>query len=84
MLVTKGRIGLDRDTLEWLESALGKPRVELIPLTPSIAVQATQLGSTFPSDPADRIIAATAIVESATLVTKDSKIRKYLAVTTVW
>lgn len=35
-------------------------------------------------DPADRIIAATSILESATLVTKDSRIRTSLAVTTIW
>ena len=33
-LVVKGRISLDRDTLEWLEAALAMRKVELIPLTP--------------------------------------------------
>lgn len=83
-LVAKGRISLDRDTLEWLDAALAKRKVELIPLTPSIAVKETQLGSNFPGDPADRIIAATSILEAAPLVTKDSQIRDCRAVTTVW
>ena len=81
-LVAKGRISLDRDTLEWLETAL--PKVELIPLTPPVAVKATQLGNDFPGDPADRVIAATSILESAPLITKDSRIRDYAAVKTVW
>jgi len=83
-LVAKGRISLDRDTLEWLETALAMPRVELIPLTPPISVKATQLGNDFPGDPADRVIAATSILNSASLVTKDSRIRDYAGVTTVW
>jgi PIN domain nuclease of toxin-antitoxin system len=82
-LVAKGRISLDRDPLEWLEDALAMPKVELVPLTPSIAVTATRLGSDFPGDPADRVIAATSILESAPLVTKDSRIRSCAAVNTV-
>jgi PIN domain nuclease of toxin-antitoxin system len=50
----------------------------------AIAVKATQLGREFHGDPADRLIVATAILEAATLVTKDERIREYPAVTTVW
>ena len=52
--VARGRMSLDRSPLEWLEEALGQPRVELLPLTPPIAVRATQLGG-FHGDPADRL-----------------------------
>lgn len=51
---------------------------------PAIAVKATQFGNDFPGDPADRIIAATSILESAAVITKDSRIRDYPAVNTVW
>jgi PIN domain nuclease of toxin-antitoxin system len=81
--VAKGRITLDRGTLEWLQQALSAPRVELLPLTPATAVKATMLGR-FHGDPADRLIVATAILESAVLVTKDQRIRKYEAVSTIW
>lgn len=84
MLVAKGRITLDRGTREWLESALAMPKFELLALTPEVAVAATSLGKEFPGDPADRIIAATALTESASLVTKDRGIRDSLAVTTIW
>jgi PIN domain nuclease of toxin-antitoxin system len=79
----KGRIALDREPVEWLEQALALPRVELVPLTPRIAVKATQLGA-FHGDPADSLVVATAIVDAATLVTKDRHIRKYTAVASVW
>ena len=81
--VAKGRITLDRGTLEWLQQALSAPRLELLPLTPAVAVKATMLGR-FHGDPADRLIVATAILESAVLVTKDQRIRKHEAVSTIW
>lgn len=81
--VAKGRIALDRAPLEWLEQALALPHAELVPLTPAIAVKATQLG-TFHGDPADRLIVATAIVDAAPIVTRDRNIRDYAAVNTVW
>lgn len=82
--VAKKRITLDRDPLSWLEQALALPKFDLLPLTPAIAVKATQLGQDFQGDPADRIIVATSILESAALITKDSRIRHYPAVTSVW
>ena len=82
--VPKKRITLDRDLLSWLEQALALPKLDLLPLAPAIAVNATQLGHDFPGDPADRIIVATSILESAALITKDSRIRDYPAVTSVW
>jgi PIN domain nuclease of toxin-antitoxin system len=81
--VAKGRITLDRAPLEWLEQALALPHTELVPLTPAIAVKATQLGA-FHGDPADRLIVATAIVDAALIVTRDRNIRTYHGVTSVW
>jgi len=80
----RGRIELDRPPLEWLEQALAEPRVELLALGPAVAVKAAHLGRDFPGDPADRVIVATAVLESARLVTRDSRIRKYLGVDAVW
>ena len=79
----KGRISLDRGALDWLHQAIALPRLELLPLTPAIAVKATELGR-FHGDPADRLIVATALLESAPLVTRDRRIRKYQAVVTIW
>jgi PIN domain nuclease of toxin-antitoxin system len=80
----RGRIELDRPPLLWLQEALALPRVELIPLTPAVAVRASRLGRDFPGDSADRVIVATALLESAVLVTRDRKIRKYAGLETVW
>jgi PIN domain nuclease of toxin-antitoxin system len=83
-LVEKGRIRLDRSPLDWIEDALALPRVELFPLTPAVAVRAAQLGPVFPGDPADRLIAATALVQSASLITKDERLQKVTFLPTVW
>lgn len=82
MLCSKGRLVLSDDLDAWVARALAVPRVEVVPLAPSIAI----LAGTLPihGDPADRIIVATALSVAATLVTKDEKIRESALVTTLW
>ena len=82
--VRRGRISLDRPTLDWLQDAAAEPRVEVLPLTPSIAVKAADLPSTFPGDPADRVIAATAVLLSAPLITRDERIQAFSGVRCIW
>ncbi len=83
-LAETGKIKLDRPTLEWVENALAEPRTELVPLTPAIAVTAARIGGSSLHDPADRIIAATALELQATLVTKDQKLLDFQAIKAVW
>jgi PIN domain nuclease of toxin-antitoxin system len=59
-------------------------RVILRPVTVEVAVLAARLPEAFPRDPADRLIAATAIVEGMPLVTADTRIRQSKVVETVW
>jgi PIN domain nuclease of toxin-antitoxin system len=59
-------------------------RVILRPVTPEIAALAVRLPDAFPKDPADRLIAATAMVEGMPLVTADMRIRRSKVVETVW
>ncbi len=59
-------------------------RVIAKPMTPEIAALAVQLPTGFPKDPADRLIAATAIAEGVPLVTADEKIRRAKVVQTIW
>ena len=84
MLVSKGRLELDRDTLLWVRQALALPKVTLVPLSPEIAVASTTLGPRFPVDPADRILAASALSLRAALVTRDRRLRSVSALQTVW
>jgi PIN domain nuclease of toxin-antitoxin system len=50
--------------------------VQVLPLTPEIAVRSVQFPTTYPSDAQDRIIGATAIVEGIRLLTHDRRIVK--------
>ena len=71
LLVNKGRLKLSSEVMEWIRAALSKPGVQLAPLDPEIAVESTRLPWEMHSDPADRILVATARKLGATLVTAD-------------
>jgi PIN domain nuclease of toxin-antitoxin system len=81
-LVEHNRLALPLPVEEWLTTALDYPGMELVPITPRIAVESTQLPGEFHSDPADQLIVATARVLGAVLMTADSKIRRYSHVAT--
>lgn len=83
-LAARGRIALDRPVLEWLQDALSPLDVDLLPITSAVAVKAASFGAELPGDPADRLIVATAVLESVVLVTKDARIQQYAGVTCVW
>lgn len=84
MLVARGRLELDRDELEWMEQALALPRCTLLALTPSAAVTAARLPASFPGDPADRLIVATAMDHAAPIVTRDARIRGFAPENAIW
>jgi PIN domain nuclease of toxin-antitoxin system len=50
--------------------------VQLLPITPEIAVRSVQFPKSYPNDPQDRIIGATALVEGIRLLTHDKLIVK--------
>jgi len=56
----------------------------VLPIDAAIAQRSVEFGGAFPSDPADRIIAATAIVYGLELVTADAQIRKSGEVPCIW
>lgn len=76
-LVEGRRIMLSRRIDECLDFALAYPRVQLLALTPRIAVESTQLPDAFHRDPADQIIVAAARVLDAPMMTMDAKISAY-------
>jgi PIN domain nuclease of toxin-antitoxin system len=83
MLVSKGRLKLDRAPLEWTNEALSDDFCKLIPISPVIAVTAGSLEG-FHGDPADRLIVATAIEMGVPLITRDRKIRDFGRVDALW
>jgi len=59
----------------WLQQLARQVRT--IPVTPAIAATAVSLPSSFPGDPADRLIYATAIENGWRLITKDRRLRTH-------
>ena len=71
-LIRKGRIRLEMDLLAWRDDFL-RQGVKEFPVSGDIGILASGL-SGFHGDPADRLIAATALHHSAALTTADQRI----------
>ena len=84
MLMHKGRLGIDVEYLEFIKLILASSNYVYRGITPEIARLSAKLFSDNSKDPADRIIAATSIIENAKLVTADKKLRQSGKVTTIW
>lgn len=82
-LTRNGLIELPTDSLTWMLRLLSYPAVRLLPITPEIAVRAYSLPEPFHRDPADRILVATALEYSCSLVTSDGRILDYPHVNTI-
>ena len=78
------RIVVNIPVRSWLQGLASQLRT--IGVTPAIADTAAALPSSFPGDPADRLIYATAIEHGLKLVTKDRSIRDHdrLGSVVVW
>lgn len=77
MLVEKKRIEIDRDALDWINQALEYSKINIVPMTPRIAIMSTRLPGEIHGDPADKILIASAYELNAVLITCDKKILEY-------
>ena len=84
MLVEKGRIPLTLPVEEFFAAALESGRMEVAPLSPSVAALSVSPGLTEHGDPADRLIAATAVDLGLALVTRDARLRPAPGLTVIW
>ena len=84
MLFARGRIRSAGTTESALARILEATAISVREITPSIAALATQFPESFPKDPADRLIAATARAENVPLVTQDDRIRESPLLKTIW
>ncbi len=76
-LVEVGRLQFSCSVTDWITKALAYPGVQLLDLTPAIAIESTQLPPAFHKDPADQIILATARIHNIPLLTADGRILAY-------
>ena len=78
LLESKKRLRLPMPVNEWVERALDRQDIRLIGLEhPTTVIDSCGLPGDFHSDPADRLMVATARRENAVLVTHDRKILAY-------
>ena len=81
-LAEKGRV----ETTLSIESfvRLCASKMTVLPITPEIAARAVSFPDSYPKDPQDRLIGATALVEAIQLVTRDEKIKKSRMIPVIW
>jgi PIN domain nuclease of toxin-antitoxin system len=84
MLVARGRLTLTMAVDAWIAAAEALPFLEFIPVDNVIALRAVALPDSLPRNPADRIIAATALGLGATLVTGDRRLWGHAPLSTLW
>ena len=82
--VRRGRLHLGIPVEQWFAEIAALTELRMQPVTAEIAVLAGSFGTDAPGDPADRLIAATALALKATLVTADARLRAFPQLQTVW
>jgi PIN domain nuclease of toxin-antitoxin system len=80
LLVERGRLVLTKSAQAWVEDALSHAAVTVLPLTPRIAINSTQLPGLAHKDPADRFLIASALAHDCPMLTND---RVYSQVKTI-
>lgn len=76
-----GRIKLDRDSVSWIRALLRVERIVAAPLTSEAGAWAGELPDSFPGDPIDRLLYATARDHRVPLVSKDQRLRAFARTT---
>ena len=77
ILVARNRLKLLITPQRWFETALKVRNIRLASASPELLIDSSFLPGKPPSDPADRIIAATARDLSCTLLTRDRELLEY-------
>ncbi len=77
MLVERKRIILEMDVADWLKQWVELPGISIAEFSFRVAILSDRLPDLSHSDPADRILIASAYEENAVLVTADEKILKF-------
>ena len=83
MLIAKDRLRPGADAATFIERLFEARAIQVLPITPKIAVL-SQSDDFEHGDPADRIIAATAIAHGAQVVTADNRLRRVPGLRVIW
>jgi PIN domain nuclease of toxin-antitoxin system len=83
-LVRKGPLKLRHEVETWIDHALHLRGIELVPLSWWGATLAGTERLDFDKDPADRLIAATALEHELPIVTCDANMHAFESIETIW
>jgi PIN domain nuclease of toxin-antitoxin system len=81
-LARKGRLNISITLESFLQQI--EARFEVLPISARACARSLSLPASYPTDPADRIIGATSLVEGMPLITADRAIRQSNIVQTIW
>lgn len=84
MLVSKKRLDPGTDSQKFLQLVLAARNIKVMPITPEIASMSAQPDFCPHGDPADRIIAASTILNKSKLVTSDHKLTTVAGLHSIW
>jgi PIN domain nuclease of toxin-antitoxin system len=84
MLIAKGRLLVDATAAGFLDLVLRARDFRVQAITPEIADLSATLDPSLGGDPADRLIAATALALNAPLVTADRRLLRAGGLRTIW
>ncbi len=71
-----GKLVLPKDLAGWFADALA-PNLEIVPLGPEVVTEAMRLPEFPTRDPADELIVASARVRGLTVLTTDTRLKRY-------
>jgi PIN domain nuclease of toxin-antitoxin system len=84
LLVQNGRLRLALPVEDWIAHSEALPFIHFVPVDSAIAVRAVNFPDPCHSDPADRMIAATALLRGVPLVSKDDRLHALPSIKCVW
>ena len=84
ILIKKKRLEVDSTATIFLNLFLQSRNISVQPISPEIAELSVNFDNSINNDPADRLIAATAIINNARLVTSDKNLRASELLDTIW
>ncbi len=75
-LVSMGRLDTGVPALEFIKLAIAARSIRILGINPEIADLSVSFDDSLGGDPADRLVAATAVFHRATLITADGDLRR--------
>jgi PIN domain nuclease of toxin-antitoxin system len=84
MLIAKKRVDPGTNAIQFIEDIMLSRHLKVLPITAAIAVLSQTHPDLSHGDPADRLIAATALHYNASLITSDERLRNIDNLSTIW